>query len=234
VGQRTYDFTGGPGSDTAPFSSATKDPLDVTVAGTVTFTLNVSCEPFTDKSGKNWPGGMLQKFHETIGNKKWDGEVAYSTDGNTEPGKGWDAMLDRYIGQEIDLAVDNETLKRGWAELYGNAETKSDWARDVVGAIPALIKQQAGEDYFEIDSIILQKPDIPAALKADLAAKQSAILRAATSKVDQQTAESWPGGIQAYLAYQQQLAINKAITDGKVQVIPIPQGSGVIVQTQPR
>lgn len=230
TGQRTFKFSNDGGSDTKPLTASTKDQQELSVSGTITFTLNTSCEKFKDSTGREWPGGMLQKFNDTVGRKF----QAYSSDGGSEPGSGWDKMLSVYIKDTTDRAVDNEALKYGWEDLYNNVETKTQWEKDVVSKIPDLVKQLSGDDFFTINSVLLQKPDISSVLKEQLAAKQAAILRGQAAAQDQKAAENWPGGIQAYLAYQQQLAINKAITDGKVQVIPIPQGSGVIVQTQPR
>jgi len=222
-GQRSFKFSDDPGSDTKPLTASTKDQQELVVRGTITFTLNTSCTAFTDSSGREWPGGMLQKFHDTIGRKY----SAYATDGGDEPGEGWDRMLGVYIKDLADRSIDNEALKYGWEQLYNSAESKATWEKDVVAAIPDLIRRQAGEDFFAISSIVLQKPDISTALKEQLAAKQAAVLRGQAATVDQKTAESWPGGIAAYLAYQQQLAINKAITDGKVQILPVPQGVGI-------
>lgn len=224
TGQRTYKFAED-GGDAGPLTASTKDQQEVVVRGTITFSLNTSCEKFTDSNGREWTGGKLQKFHDTIGRKF----TAYSTEGGKEPGDGWDRMLGVYIRDIADRAIDNEALRYGWEQLYNSTETKAQWERDVVKAIPPLVKAQAGEDFFTINNIVLQKPDISVALKEQLAAKQAAILRGQAAAEDRKSAETWPGGVQAYLAYQQQLAINKAIADGKVRVIPVPQGSGINV-----
>jgi hypothetical protein len=223
TGQRTFKFSDDAGSDSKPLTASTKDQQELVVKGTITFTLNTSCDKFTDSTGREWPGGKLQKFNDTIGRKY----SAYATEGNVEPGDGWDQMLGVYIKDIADRAIDNEALKYGWESLYNDVSSKAKWEQDVIGAIPALVKAQAGEDFFTINNVVLQKPDISSALKEQLAAKQAAVLRGQAAQVDQKTAESWPGGIAAYLAYQQQLAINKAITDGKVQILPVPQGVGI-------
>lgn len=211
-GQRTFKFSTDDGSDSGALTASTKDSQELVVKGTVTFTLNTDC-------------ARLRKFHEQIGRKY----TAYTEDSGAEPSAGWDRMIGVYIKDVLDRAVDNEALKYGWLELYNSTESKARWEHDVLGAFPALVKSLAGDDYFTINAVVLQKPDIADGLKAQLRGKQEATLRAEAANVDRKTAESWPGGIQAYLAYQQQLAINKAITDGKVRIIPIPQGSGINV-----
>lgn len=226
TGQRAFKFSTDEGADAGPLTASTRDQQELVVRGVITFTLNTSCKPFTDADGRRWPGGKLQKFHELIGRK-----FSAAADGpDVEPPAGWDKLLGVYIKDIADRAIDNEALRYGWEQLYNDAAKKAQWEKDVIAAIPDLVKRQAGEDYFTINSIVLQKPDIADVLKGQLAAKQAAVLRGQASEVDKATAKNWPGGISAYLDYQRQLAVNKAIEEGKVKVLPIPQGSAVIVQ----
>lgn len=226
AGQRTYKFSTDEGSDAAALSVSTRDQIELIARGTITFTLNVSCDSYTDGAGKEWAGGKLQKFHETIGRKF----NAFTTADDQGPNEGWRNMLATYLRDVADRAIDNVGLTYSWVDLYSNADRKKAWEDAVVKAIPELIKQQMGEDFLVINSIILQKPDIPDQLKAEITNRQAATQRAETSKIDQEAAAGFPGGLQAYLAYQSALAVNEAIKSGKVQVIPVPQGSPVIVQ----
>jgi hypothetical protein len=144
---------------------------------------------------------------------------------------GWDEMLRNYVGAAVDRAADNEALKYDWAKLYTDTAAKSQWERDVLSQLPNILRPLTlGEDLFQINAVLLQKPDISGQLKDGLTSKQAAELRQQAAAVDQQAAQNFPGGIVGYQAYQQQQAINQAIKDGKVQVIPIPAGSPVIVQ----
>jgi hypothetical protein len=86
-----------------------------------------------------------------------------------------------------------------------------------------------GVDLITINSVLLQKPGIQPDLMQGLTDKQAAELRSQAAEVDKGAAANFPGGIPGYQAYQQQQAINEAIKSGKVQVIPVPQGSPVIV-----
>jgi hypothetical protein len=63
AGQRTFNFSSDRGADSKPLSVATSSSIELVASGTVTFHLNTSCEEYTDKSGKKWPGGRMQKFH---------------------------------------------------------------------------------------------------------------------------------------------------------------------------
>lgn len=228
VGLRTYTFAGANpkeaaalGADAPALSTSTKDQTELSVRGTITFTLNTSCKKYTDEAGRVWPGGILQKFHDTIG--RHDGAAA--TEDGVGPPDGWRIMLAVYMRNVADRAIDNEALKYGWDELYNDASKKAAWERDVVKAIPGLIRKQAGEDYFKIDNILLQKPEIPGALRAQLTDKQAATLRAQTADIDKLTAQRWPGGPAAYAQYQRQQSVNKAIEKGDVKVIPVPDGA---------
>lgn len=227
AGQRDFNFGADQAADSPPLTSATKDPTEITVSGTVKFTINTTCDKFTDPSGKEWPGGKLQMFHELIASKF----NAAPTDGGEQMQGGWRDLLKAYVGAVIDRAVDNEALKYPYLDLYTSADRKAQWERDVLAQIPAILKSLTqGVDLIEINSVLLQKPAVAPQIVGGFAEKQAAELRAQAVEIDKQAAASFPGGITAYQAYQQQQAINQAIKDGKVQVLPVPQGSSVIVQ----
>lgn len=226
AGQRDYTFSPDSGADSAPLTSTTQDSQEIQVTGTVKFSLNTDCTPFTDHDGKQWPGGRLQMFHELIANKY----SAAPTDDGTPMTAGWTTLLRNYVGAAVDRASDNEALKYGWQALYTNTATKAGWERDVLAQVPTVLKGlTGGEDLFTISGIVLQKPGIAPALQAGLTDRQAAELRSQAADVDKQAAASFPNGIAGYQAYQQQQAVNEAIKSGRVQVLPVPQGSGVIV-----
>lgn len=225
-GQRDFTFGDGDGIDSAPLTSTTRDSQEIKVTGTVKFTLNTDCTPFTDPTGKEWPGGKLQMFHELIA-YKYD---AAPTDGGEQMMPGWSALLRNYVGAALDRATDNEALKYPWQKLYTDAPTKAQWERDVLGQLPKVLKTLTqGVDLITINSVLLQKPGIQPQLMQGLTDKQAAELRSQAAEVDKQAAANFPDGIPGYQAYQQQQAVNEAIKSGKVQVLPVPQGSPVIV-----
>jgi hypothetical protein len=225
-GQRDFTFGESDGIDSAPLTSTTQDAQEIKVTGTVKFTLNTDCAEFTDPTGKVWPGGKLQMFHELIA-YKYD---AAPTDGGEQMKEGWTALLRNYVGAALDRATDNEALKYPWQKLYTDAPSKAQWERDVLDQLPEVLKSLTqGVDLITINSVLLQKPGIQEALVQGLTEKQAAQLRSEAAEVDKQAAANFPGGIPGYQAYQQQQAINEAIKSGKVQVLPVPQGSPVIV-----
>lgn len=225
-GQRTFTFSDAPGSDAPPLRVSTKNQTELIVRGSIAFTLNTSCEKYTDPQGKEWAGGILQRFHDTIGRHK----NAYATDGGDAQPEGWRDVLAAYVAGPAERAMDNAGLGYDWQKLYSDAAAKAEWEQTVIKELPRLILEQAGDKHFTINNIQIQKPDVPDALRNELEANQAAVLRQNTANTDKSAAENFPGGINGYLQYQQQLAINKAITDGKVQVLPVPAGSPVIVQ----
>lgn len=226
AGQRDFNFSADPNADSAVISSATKDPTEITVSGTVKFTLNTDCSEFTDPAGKKWPGGKLQMFHELIASK-YD---AAPTDGGEQMKDGWRNLLRAYVGAAIDRAVDNEALKYGYMELFTDEAKKAQWEKDVLAQIPSVLKQLTqGVDLITINSVLLQKPTVAPQILAGFADQQAAKLRAQAVEIDKQAAANFPGGISGYQAYQQQQAVNEAIKAGKVQVLPVPQGSSLIV-----
>lgn len=226
TGQRDFTFSSDSGADSPPLTSVTKDGQQISVTGTVKFTLNTDCASWKDSTGKTWPGGKLQAFWELIG-KKYS---AVSDDPNADLPGGWDDMLRNYLGAAIDRADDQEALNFDWQDLYDQAAATTQWGKEVQNDIPSIVNQLTfGANIFTIDVVLLQKPDVQPALKDGLASKQAAILRQQAAEVDENAAKAFPGGIAGYESYQQQQAINQAIIAGKVQVLPIPQGSSVIV-----
>lgn len=225
-GQRDFTFGDGEGLDAAALTSTTQDSQEIKVTGTVKFTLNTDCAQFTDPTGKVWPGGKLQMFHELIAYKY----EAAPTDGGEQMEGGWSELLRNYVGAALDRATDNEALKYPWQKLYTDTAAKAQWEKDVLEQLPDILRSLTqGVELITINSVLLQKPGIQAALVQGLTEKQAAELRGQAVEVDKQAASSFPGGIVAYQQYQQQQAVNQAIKDGKVQVLPVPQGSPVIV-----
>lgn len=224
AGQRTFTFSDAEGADAPPIRVSTRNQTELIVRGTVTFTLNPDCTPYTDATGKQWPGGKLQKFHDTIGRQV----TAYAEDGGVAQPGGWATALKLYVGGPAERAMDQAGLGYDWQKLYSDVATKNEWTDQVEKMLPELIRAQAGDDLFLINNIQLDKPDVPDTLRAELENNQAATLRQQTAQTDQRAATEFPGGLAAYQEYQRQQAITKAITEGKVNPLIIPQGSPII------
>lgn len=224
-GQRTFTFSDAPGSDAPPLRVSTKNQTELIVRGTVTFTLNNDCTSYKDSQGKEWKGGIFQRFHDTIGRQR----NAYASTGGEQLPQGWRDVLAAYVGGPAEKAMDNAGLNYDWQQLYSDQAIKSAWEQKVLEELPKLILAQAGDQHFVVNNIQIQKPDVPDALRAELEANQAAVLRQNTATTDKSAAEGFPGGVPGYLAYQQQLAINKAISEGKANINVVPQGASVMV-----
>lgn len=211
AGQRTLKFSNDPGSDSPPLTVSAPSPgggqpIVLGVSGVVTFTPNFGdCETF-------------RQFHETIGRKF----QAYTPDG-------WANMIRTYIKDPADRAADNAALGFDWVNLASNADAKAQWERAVAEALPGMIEQLAGGNYFTINGVLLQRPELPPDVTAAIQRTEAARQEAQTAEQVRRAAETFPGGVAAYQAFQQQQAINDAIRSGNVKVLPVPQGSPIIV-----
>lgn len=227
IGQRDFSFGTEKGLDSAALTSTTSNAQEIKVTGTVKFTMNLSCAPFKDPSGKTWPGGTTQYFHELFGSK----DQAYNTEGGQGYGDGWSKMLRQYVGFAVDRAVDDQALAFTLDQLNVGRVEKNTWEDGVQKALPNILKSMTGGvELFRINDVLLQRPGLNPTIANALAEKQAAQVRAEAVEIDKTAAANFPGGITAYIAYQQQQAVNEAIKSGKVQVLPVPQGSPVIVQ----
>jgi len=235
VGQRSWDFSNKPGAEAPPIKISTKNQTELFVSGSVTFTWDDSCKPYSEyridpSNGKTtlvheWPGGLAQRFHDTIGRHTG----AAATDGGQPQPEGWNNDVALYVGGPLTIAMNNAALRFNWEDLYNNPQAKTDWQLDVERQLQTLVDQKAGARHFIINQVQLGKPELPDQLRTELENNQAATIRATTANIDKGAAASFPGGIAGYTGYQLQLAIAKAIGAGQVKVIPVPTGSIVSV-----
>jgi hypothetical protein len=219
VGQRTFKFDATEDKDSDPISVSTSDQ-EVTSRGVVTFSLTQDCD-------------ALRRFHEAVGlkYKAYTGDGTDALDGK-DYSAGWRNMLLTYVRNPLEASMDAEGQKYSALDLYNNVDGAAvKWTQAVTKGLPAAVKQLTGntddtKQWFTNYSILVQKPDVSATTKAALDQLAAAKGRAETAATDLATAKQF-GGIAAYQAYLQQQALIKAIGDGKVQVVPIPQGGAV-------
>lgn len=229
TGQRTYRFSDEPGSDSGPIKVTSSDQVELTVKGSLTFDFATSCEKFTDAAGREWPGGLLQKFHETLGTK----DKAAAEDAGDPMGAGWGNILRTYIGDTVDRVADNASLKFPTVQLNADEVKKAEWERAVLEALPARLKDRAGgEDYFTIKATSLQKPEIPDVLKQAIAEGVAVAQRGANANAEQQIGKSFEGGLAGYQQFLYTQALTKAISEGKGTIVVSPPGQAVV--TGPR
>jgi hypothetical protein len=222
-GQRSWKFSDDPGSDSPPMTITAKGGITMKVSGTVTFTPRftsvVDGQPVVNCD-------LLRKFHETIGRKygAWLKGADDTTTIQVEGAEGWQNMLSTYIKDPTDKAADQGALSYTWDQLATDPTIKTQWEQGVKDALPGLIKQQSGDDYFAVDNVFFQAPQIPDEIAGGLKAKEAAVLAGQAASAASTAAAGCDTVCQNYQLNQ---AIVKAINDGKVQVWPVPAGASV-------
>lgn len=206
AGQRYFVFSGAEtGSDRSPYDAPTKDAVTVGVEGQMRFELTGDCE-------------LLKQFHEKIGLRNKGDE-------------GWQTILRTYLDQPLNRAITEVTQTMTWQDLYSKADAKANWEKAVMEKLNVYVKQAAGGEYFQNISLTLQKPILPDELTKALQSAQTAQQEniAQQSRNEQIDTEIMAIeklvdilGPQGYVTY-------KAVQDGKITVMPIPQGTPVAV-----
>jgi hypothetical protein len=226
-GTRTYNFSSTPGADEGPIVVNTKNNVQMSVTGSITFTLNESCTPYRDKEGHLWPGGILQKFHDTIGRS----HNMAAPDSNADFGgnNGWSQGLNLYLGGPASKALNNAGLAYTWQDLNSNLQARNAFVAQAETDIKTFVTQQAGDDFFLIQNVQVDQPLPPASTIAELTKLQDQQIQNQQAQQAQQLASNFPGGINGYLDFQQRQAMIKAISGGNIPVLPIPMGSSIIV-----
>ncbi|MEU6999252.1 SPFH domain-containing protein [Nonomuraea sp. NPDC046570] len=219
-GQRTFDFSGAEDAESGGISIVSRDNVEMKVAGSATFTLNTDCK-------------VLQQFHEKIGRKFG----AYFDEGESG---GWTRMLNFYFKQPLDRAMDAASQEFEWKKLFNDPNVKQQWEQRVGQLARQFIKETAGADYFcqpnyagtgDCGDVVLtiQKPQPPesliTALAAEQAAKQQNLAQQqinAKVKTELQSIQDLVGVLGPNGAI-----LWKAIQDGKVDVVPVPQNGTI-------
>lgn len=226
-GQRTFDFSGTGDSESKPISIVSKDNVEMQVAGSATFTLNTSCE-------------TLRQFHEKIGLK-------YGSYFDARESEGWRRMLNFYFKQPLDRAMDAASQEFEWKKLFNDPNAKQQWEQRVGQLARQFIKETAGADYFcqpnyagtgECGDVALtiQKPEPPRSLIDALAAEQAAKQQNLAQQQINTKVKTELESIKDLVGVlgPQGAILWKAIQDGKVQVVPVPQNGSLNITPQSR
>ncbi|MGH3342578.1 MAG: SPFH domain-containing protein [Carbonactinosporaceae bacterium] len=152
-----------------------RDNVQMTYTGVVTFSLDPGCP-------------TLRRFHEQIGLKDWNGQQAYINHGF----EGWSAMLDVYIGQPLQRAVNTVAGRYGYRDLYNDNAARSEAEKVVERELPAYVEALAGGPFFEHFSVHLQKPSAPMKIRNALEAEQEAVAEQGTSAAQRDSPHEVP------------------------------------------
>ncbi len=183
--------------------------VPLTTAGVITFTMNTDCE-------------VLQKFHESIG-------IKYGAD--KEGVKDWSGLLATYMRQPLERAIADATQGLDWKVLYTDPAVKAQWEARVKELLPQYVAQTAGGDYFGNFAVTIQKPDLPENLATAITATQEAIQQNEAQKERNAQVATELESIRALVAILGPDGYNtyQAIKDGRLTVVPIPQGGAINV-----
>jgi hypothetical protein len=231
AGQRTFDFTGGKDAESQPLTVVSKDNVQLTVGGFATFALNTSCQ-------------TLRQFHERIGLKFnaffYGTETSATSDDPDEAG--WKKMLGVYFKQPLDRALDAASQEFAWKDLFNNPQVKQQWETRVGQLAGQFITEAGGGQFFCAPTftgrgqcgtvqVTLQKPQPPDslvdAMAAAEAAKQQNLAQQQVNTKVRTELESMRElvkllGPDAYVRL-------RAIQDGRVSVVVLPDGSNINV-----
>lgn len=215
IGTRDFKFSTDEGSDFPPLTTSTKGigdqpGIELTVKGQVKFSITGDCK-------------KLQEFHEKMGAQK---EVP-GKDKNGE-GDGWKKFLGTNIKDVVDRAIDMEALNFTYTELYNDSGKRAQWEKAVKESTVPIVKELLGGDYFTVDTVLLQKPDLPDNVKNQLIEGEAARIRQTNANIDIATAEKF-GGMDNYTKYLGEVAVSKAIAEGRIAPAAVPYGSPIIV-----
>lgn len=213
IGQRTFRFDGANnGADSGPISIVSNDSVEMVVEGVATFEFVSDCE-------------KVREFHEKIGAKyrRSDGD------------NWWKSILDTYLKQPLDKAMDASAKGADWRSLYSSPDAKASWEQTVVELAPKFVEQQAGGAYFSNFRLNLQVPQPPANIKAATHERQVAIEQNAAQKEKNETIRTALDGIKAEIAAigPEAWAQKYAVDSGKVNTVIIaPPNAGVNVNAR--
>jgi hypothetical protein len=170
AGQRAYDATGGPGAEHTPFTSSSKDSVELATPMSVTLSLK------TDEKS-------LRTFHEQIGIKY----KAYANDGSDDISNGWISMLNFYVGQSLDATVDRVLAGYDWRQAYNDPAVRVKIQDEVQKDLPTLVDSKMNAagvgGYFDNYAVQVQRP-VPTnqTLRDNIAAAQNQVAQAEAAK----------------------------------------------------
>lgn len=148
TGQRSFDATGGPGAEHAPYTSSSKDSVELATPLSVTFELKTDAP-------------TLRKFHELIG-IKYQAFYDEGTKDATGISTGWGNVLNFYIGQSIDQTVDRVLATYEWRSAYGDASVRNAIQAAIQQELPTAVsaKMQATDvgGFFQNFAVQVQRP----------------------------------------------------------------------------
>lgn len=217
AGQRTYDFGTGEKQDGGALAliaagsgeQGANTQVQLAQVGTLTFELNTDCD-------------VLRAFHENIGRKYGAGKDGLQN---------WSGFMETYLRGPLQRSLTEAAQGVDWKTIYADAKVRKDIEGRVNELLPGYVNQLAGGDYFTGFAVSLSTPTLPDELANALQQTQVAIeqntaqqqrnvqVQSELDSIRQLVEVLGPDGYNTY----------QAIKDGKVTVIPVPQGTALNV-----
>lgn len=228
----TVDFSDRVGAEAPPIKVSTSNQQEMIQTGTINLRLKSDCTPMDDPpelGGKHWPGGVLQRFHEEIGQRNG---AAFTDDSSVIP-QGWISSLQKFVAAPAERAMDNVGPEYTWQNLYSNKTFQDEFAGKVKDELPnRMTSSTGGYMYFEIISVELDKPTVPEGLRGEMEAKEKQLQAQQTDEQKRAFIAAWPGGTAGYEAFQAQQrrdAETACLQQGRCPVVvpgafPVPAG----------
>lgn len=227
TGVITVDFAARPDSEMPPIGVSTFNSQEIIQSGTTSVRLQgLDCEPYTDSTGKVWPGGKLQKFHEEVGQRNG---AAFGPDSSQRP-PGWVPVLITFVGAPTERALDQSGGAYNWQDLYGKSDIQTNFGNEARRVLPEKMANAAGgETYFDVLGVELDKPQVSGALKDQMERAEADALARQNASADQEFIKTFPGGAPAYEAWKAQQSearlkdsMARCFDEARCNAVPVP------------
>lgn len=227
TGVITVDFAARPDAEMPPIGVSTKNNQEIIQSGTISVRLQgLDCSPYTDKNGKVWPGGKLQKFHEEVGQRNG---AEFTADSTQRPA-GWIPVLITFVGAPTERSLDQAGGVYDWQKIYGDAQTQTDFGAEAKRLLPEKLAAAAGgEQYFDVLDVQLDKPTVSGALKDQMERAEADALARQNAAADQTFIATFPGGSAAYEAWKAQQSearlkdsMARCFDENRCNAVPVP------------
>ena len=214
-GPRAWLFDGSGSADSGAYPVYVKSPtingekgqsISLTMPGEATMTLTNDCD-------------LLKEFHLNYGRKY----SAYTEEsGSSQTSAGWTTFLNAKFQPALQNGLNLALQDNTYDTVVSDATVRSDVQDEVASSTLETLNRSLGADYFTDVQVTLFQPYLPESIQKNIEANEAA--KQFNTKVETELATIkklvkilGPEGYNVY----------KALQDGKVSVLPIPQGSGV-------
>jgi hypothetical protein len=212
VGDRTFSFTGRPGSESGPVTIKTKDSQEMSVLGFIQFELTTDCE-------------VLRKFHEQIGLKYG----AYFDDNGKSAG--WGEFLNDYFAVPLNSIMDKAGLQQNWNDLYSNSASVTTFEKYVVDNLGAEIESNLPAGFINVKAVSIETPNPSEGLRKNLEARENAKAEKQVQDEKNKVRESkYAGAAECMKVFtKEQCLVLELAEKGDIPFYPVPQGGSINV-----